>query len=77
MRASQASKEVCVEFEDLLQLIVDDMIANGLIEPDTWSSWGDIPSRLKYNMDEVGINGDIKMGKRLATTSTSQVIPSQ
>lgn len=74
LRAAQASKDVAVAFEGLLQHLLDDLRKRGVIGAEHWDTWADVPDYLKYNMDEIAFNGSFKSDKKLAsTTSTSQV----
>lgn len=67
VRASQASRELAQDFEDLLNTVAKDMFDKGL---QTYGKkWKYIPKHTKFNMDEIGVTGAFHIGKLAVAVS--------
>jgi hypothetical protein len=72
-RANQATLEVCSKFEKVVQSTITNLLVTDLVHF-PWTTLAEIPSDHKFNMDEIGFNGETGRLNQIAATKV--IIPS-
>jgi hypothetical protein len=71
LRSAQASLDVAVSFEEMVGKVLMEMADKGEIKYEAggvqWNSLETCPAYLKFNMDEVGVNGNLARTKKLSS----------